>query len=933
MPQMDHKSYAEAFDLVDDPEVDEETKSFLQNQMNEFEGRKPYLAARTLAEKTGDVSVLEAANQKMRTAGGPQMQTSMDAMKTAGINKPRSKEEYKRLQGVRLAGNVEDRGVFTGGKPEGPLGMDQADASFEYSAPEETRQEISEGLSQYRLEHPDEFPKPPSTTPDEDAGFQAYLRNEDRDQQAEDDGMGLTGYGHPEDRSRLPSASNRWELYAPPEHIPKGSDLAQLATAHYHLEPPIAMVRKLIVNRGRMTPEEAEGVTEDSDEYKRFSDLLWQETYDKAVAAGKPAIRVAYMNDDDWAGKIAKGSAVAMSKIAPVAYGADLSLSGGAVSEALSTGLGKALGDDNIREQVHGMRERDPLLTGAGAVVGALAPGGLAARVYSGVAGKLAPAGVGLGQRVLGAAGGAAATGATESIVGDVSQNAGEYAASLTPEDKSRPWSPNSERYYYGPGDVLQRALTAGAVAAPFGAAGELVASGAGGLVKMAREGRRGPALAQLEDAGMTTHPIRGATISPELQKIQERAAQGAKRVRTAEGLEDAPSHGRYPEDVLVGDLADPIAAEALRRQSETRARLGAEKLEYFADEGRLKVSTLPLKNVMREEFGELLNAPGYRREGQMIRDLTLDVPVHMDAKQLDLMVTKLDDLVNKAGDHNPGPFKRIRKAAMEMRDEFPKVDEPRMRKGDIEAEGNLSAMMMRHDVELDATRARNQGAGLPAEMSARPEAGGTKGPPLPRLSHDENQAFRNRIAGTRGGTNRELSDAELTELASGAGFEKELAQLVSLNARKEIKEAGKLRSVFGSQGTMSMYSGNPAEVLHLRTDPLMRVLSKQEPSADMRISPELWTFVKSLVSGKSRTTGPMTVLDDLRRGIRGRGSARQLGTIGGSVGAARGRRFERRSDEEGSLSYSDLDGVEQDMLRHLIYLATQKRRQAASGE
>lgn len=920
MPQMDHNAYAEAFDLVDSPDVDEATKSFLRTQMSEFEGRKPYLAARTLAEKTGDPSVLEAASQQMQTAGRPQMKTSLEAMESAGLNKPSSKEEYKRLQSVKLSGSAKsrDRGV------EGQLGYAALPPTdFEYDAPEETRADIGRNLEQYRAEHPDEFPAAAAEETPVDEGFQQYLRKADKEGQAEDEAMGLAGTGHPEDGSNLPSASNRWELYAPPEHIPKGLGPAQLATALYHLEPPIAVVRQLVVDRGRMTPEEADGLTEESDEYKRFADLLWQETYDNAVRNGKPAIRVAYMNDEDWAGKLAKGSAVAMSKIAPVAYGADLSLSGGAASEALATVLGKALGDEDVRQQVHGMRERDPLLTGTGAVIGALAPGGLAGRVYGSVAGRLAPTGAALGQRVLGATAATGTTGAAESAIGDVVQNLGERA-----------WSaPEDQKSYYAPSDILLRALTAGGIAAPFGATGELIASGAGGLVKMAREGRRGPALAQLEEAGMTTHPIRGATISPELQKIQERAAMGAKRVKTAEGLEDAPSHGRYPEDVLVGDMADPIAAEALRRQKETHARLGAEKAEYFMDEGRLKVSALPLKNVMREEFRELMQAPGYRREGQMIRDLTQDVPVKMDAKQLDLMVTKLDDLVNKAGDHNPGPFKRIRKAAMEMRDEFPKVDEPRMRKGDVEAEGNFSAMQMRHDLELDAVRARNRGAGLPAELSARPEAGGTQGAPLPRLTHDENQAFRSRLAGTRGGAGKELGDAELLELASGAGLEKELAQLVSLNARKEIKEAGKLRSVFGSQGTMSMYSGNPAEVLHLRTDPLMRILSAQEPSPNMGISPELWTFVKTLVSGKSRTTGPLNPLEDLRRGLRGRGSARQLGTIGGSVGASRGRRFEQRESDPQSLSYADLDGREQDMLRRLIYLATRKQLPPASGE
>lgn len=484
----DVKQYREALNLMDDPEVDAEMRAELADNVRYFEHDHPDVAKRAVAELTGDEDAI--AEQKM--LGGVQQSSrlagSREGMKRAGINVPRSREQYaQQYQGVKhgkaFFGNTKDEAYTVDFDPE-------------------ERAEMQEGLESAYAMTPDIVPL--GNEPDPEIrkqvienikAQQAAERGEEdqTDEQRLDEAMeqdkrqmGLAGVD-----KLQPNASKRTDtdLSAPPEHLPQGASFTELLQTQPWLEPPVEVVKEIFRSKGHKVDD----MTAEDPRYQRFADAAWTAEYNKAKKEGRPVVRLAYMSSGDWKRQAYKAQAIALNQVAgPLAAGIDKSLTFGVATEAM-TGM---MGED-ARKAFKQVADNAPVAKGAGQVIGAFAPGGAAARLYGGAARTVAPAaGSGLGLRMLGATGAAGITGIGESVGSDVVHNAGEFFFAGTP-------------IYRKPGEIAERASASGVMAAPFGAAGELVGSLAGAGVRALREGRRGKALAGLEQAGMTTGGVR----------------------------------------------------------------------------------------------------------------------------------------------------------------------------------------------------------------------------------------------------------------------------------------------------------------------------------------------------------------------------------------------------------------------------------------
>lgn len=341
------------------------------------------------------------------------------------------------------------------------------------------------------------------------------------------------------------SASKLDKLYRQPEFMPAGKNFWDYANATYYYEPPVSLVQEALkgkyLNDGwseEAADQAVSKISEDSDEYQRFADALWVETYENAKAAGKPALRTKYMQDGGW-----RTQARVQGAVVPFAYGIDRSLTGGAASELTSA----LIEDEPTRRARQAEVEASPIATGAGAIVGALAPGGLTGRVYSSLAGGI-PRGAGLGTRLAGQAAAGAGTGAVESLAQDAVHNLSEMAFTDNPRYRSE-------------ADVARGMGLSALAGAGGGVLGEGIASLASAGVRKLRSGKMGPALRRAEEGGATTSLLRGAEMTPAMKADEAYALQ----------------HKIAPEDLMAQNVADPIAAQAMRESRELAERQAAE--------------------------------------------------------------------------------------------------------------------------------------------------------------------------------------------------------------------------------------------------------------------------------------------------------------------------------------------------------------------
>lgn len=358
--------------------------------------------------------------------------------------------------------------------------------------------------------------------------FKQQLRQKDRET------LGL------DKRTETNASSSKLDaLYRDPEFMPKGRGFWDYANATYYYEPPVSLVQEALkgkyLNDG-WTEEAADkavsSINEDSDEYQRFADALWVETYEQAKAAGKPALRTKYMQDGGW-----RTQARVQSAVVPFAYGVDRTLTGGAASELTSA----LFESESNRRARQAEVEASPIATGAGAVVGALAPGGLTGRMYSSLAGGATS---GVGRRIAAGVG----TGAGESLAADAVHNASEALFTDSPR-------------YRNEADVAAGAGFSGLAGGGGALLGEGVTALARAGVRKMRSGKMGPALRRAEEGGATTGVLRGAEMTPAMKADEAYALQ----------------HKIDPEDLMAQNVADPIAAQAMREGRELAEMQAAE--------------------------------------------------------------------------------------------------------------------------------------------------------------------------------------------------------------------------------------------------------------------------------------------------------------------------------------------------------------------
>ncbi len=574
MAEFDAKAYREAFSLMDDPEVDEGTRSFLRGKVEQFEKKSPAVAMRIVAQETGDQDLLFKAERMGQGVGGSASfgESGLESMRRAGINKPMSREQYAQ-QRESLQGHYQEKAELA----------DTARRRETYiqpmTMPEQTASEMRAGLEQFAAEHPEEVPPeaapgtmvigPEGATMGGDVSTSAF-NDIDKEANAELERLGTLDIDE-----NLPSGSGRKDLYAEPEFLPPGAGFMDLLYAERFHEPPLDVARAALRQR---LGAEADDITEKDHAYKRFADAMWQEARAKAEATGKPIVRIAYMTDDRWKNskqasrRVVGGADAAMQTVLPFQIGAGKAITGGLSNEASAAIAGAVMGRDVTRE-MHDIEAYHPYATGAGMVFGAMAPGGLANRAFSGFAGSTPS------MARMGLAG--AGTGAAESYVQDKIHNAAESAFARDPRMQE---------------DIGGRAMNS----ALFGAGGALVANPiahvAGAAVRRLREGDLGPLLARAEAGGVETGGVSGVKLPGGMQAAAREAA----------------AQGRQPVDVMLDRVMDPIASAALREQLATVGSVEAEKAAALAGKaGKAKASVSPLASQVNDELARLFDDTG----------------------------------------------------------------------------------------------------------------------------------------------------------------------------------------------------------------------------------------------------------------------------------------------------------------------------------
>lgn len=570
-PAWSDTEYAEAMAMLEDPGIDQETRAELSRGVNAFSSANPDLAA--------SVAVPEAAHLADSGSSAEATKRTKKRMRAEGYDAITSPEQYREKKGA-LEGHLGEKQELAR-----QTRNREVDAG-ETTMPEDMAQELGEDVRAYETENP------------ELNQGRVLFGDDGRPMVAGDVTDNMAAIDQEADRAReeiglyqidpkLPSASGRTDLYADPEYLPPGADIATILGANYHHEPPLELAKAALRDR---LGSEAEHLTERDEAYRRFADAYWQEARSRAEAEGRPLLRVAHMSDPRWkksavgglegmARQTAQRSGDVLGPLAAGAYGALDAMTFGTGGELAAGGLGKLTGQDMIR-QSHDLEERHPVAHGAGVLAGAVNPYGATARVYGALAGKAPGA--------LRSAAAGAATGAAESYVGDRAYNLSE--------------TPDRQRTGLG-----GRAAEAALWGAGGGLLGELIGSFAANRVKGLREeGDLGPTLARAEQGGVRTsaNPFGDAARKPFSMRHAER---------------EALKSGRQPVDKMVEDVADPIAAAAFREQLGIVGGIEAEKAATLGGKtklGRQRKSLDPLARQVDDELARLFDDTGRQLPG-----------------------------------------------------------------------------------------------------------------------------------------------------------------------------------------------------------------------------------------------------------------------------------------------------------------------------
>src|SRR5687768_13227071 len=152
MPNFNAKDYVDALAMLDDPDIDAETRAALKQGADEFQRANPANAARILARETGDVELNSMADRlaqftQLNPYGGD------EGVGALNIDKPLSGEQY-----VRKRALLEDYAVE---KRENTERARQHEWSRVQptTLPEASARGIESGLREFEAQYPGEIPE------------------------------------------------------------------------------------------------------------------------------------------------------------------------------------------------------------------------------------------------------------------------------------------------------------------------------------------------------------------------------------------------------------------------------------------------------------------------------------------------------------------------------------------------------------------------------------------------------------------------------------------------------------------------------------------------------------------------------------------------------------------------------------------------------
>jgi hypothetical protein len=415
----------------------------------------------------------------------------------------------------------------------------------------------------------------------------------------------------------MKSASQREDLFAPPEFFPEDPAAQAAQSAHislmhpldaasaiagkvaaakrqlpqalggnveHYYEPGLDVFRKIM---GPALGPEVNKLGEDSREYREFSDLLWKQIYESASAAGKPVVRHKFHETHGPGEAIGHALTTGMGAVSAFSGGADEGLTGGVGQAVLSGKTATVPGEESVGSVVSNQEaigSAFPISRDLGMIRGYLDPRSLGARVGAGaiglagkglarLAGKDAVEGAGkslVGKLAVGGAKGAIAAGAGSAATDVVKDATGQ-------EDLSAR-------------DIGDRAKIAALLGLPLGAAG------AGLGAASARLRKTIPSLGKMEETDMgTTSTFRGVKPSDEAETIRGRA--GARDVA--------------PRELLADEMEQPITDFARSERERLVNAAGAANRAGYARMAGQERSYAPLLDVVTNEHSDLMSNAG----------------------------------------------------------------------------------------------------------------------------------------------------------------------------------------------------------------------------------------------------------------------------------------------------------------------------------
>ena len=317
------------------------------------------------------------------------------------------------------------------------------------------------------------------------------------------------------------------------------------------LQDPVVM--KSLGYESVMTPQQAESINDSTPEYRKFADLKWNETLEKAKSENVPAYRYSKLS---W-----------LDNTADKAFGFASKHLGGTVAgldDALTGGIGKQLLPEKYKKGIERAQEESTAGDILGNVAGLVTPVGLAGKAGSiglKLGGKAATklGGKGLGKAAGAFIAGGAATAVEEGAKDIVDTVGGSLRGEKSAESILKDDFTNIIQ------NTAKRMITGGALGAGFHGIG----IGAGKIADAA-DVSLGNALKYFKKAGGDVEPKLIGALQPP-KKMKDYYKKGL-----LENTED------IPEALAVQEVAPKIKASVEKQEKELREKVGKNVENYL---------------------------------------------------------------------------------------------------------------------------------------------------------------------------------------------------------------------------------------------------------------------------------------------------------------------------------------------------------------